>query len=149
MQKIYRGTPMPKCEYAANFQENTHSRKLFFCQWFNITFNFARGKRQVAGYKNEVPRLLYSKFQECQCCFDGYPENLTTADNTHKCRLACYFKEKRMQFQGTLNKQRVINVIMTEFKKPGCNALYSSDDADIDMTLIQSQVSKFLEISYN
>ena len=49
------------------------------------------------------------------------------------------FQGKKNAILGnTVNKQRVINVIMTEFKKPGCNALYSSDDADIDMTLIQS-----------
>ena len=47
MQQIFRRTPIQESCFFASF---------------NITFNFAREKRQVAGYKNEVPRLLYSKF---------------------------------------------------------------------------------------
>ena len=46
-----------------------------------------------------------------------------------------------IQFQGKkdaflkniANKHRVINVILTDLKKPECNAYHSYDDADIDI----------------
>ena len=57
-----------------------------------------------------------------------------------------------MLFQGkndaflrnTANKHRLMNVKLTELKKPGFN-LY--DGADIDITKVKC--SKFLEMSYN
>ena len=55
-----------------------------------------------------------------------------------------------MLFQG--NKHRVINVILTELKKAGCNAFYLYDDADIDIKelIIQSSLKCLLtEISEN
>ena len=36
--------------------------------------------------------------------------------------------------RNTVNKHRVIYVILTKLKKPGCNAFYSYDSADIDIT---------------
>ena len=47
-----------------------------------------------------------------------------------------------MLFQGikdtfrkyTVNKHCLVNAILTELKKPGCNSFHSYDDADIDMT---------------
>ena len=60
-----------------------------------------------------------------------------------------------MLFQGkndafirsTTNKHRVINVILTEFKKPGCNAFRLYDGSDIDITKVKC--SKFLEMFCN
>ena len=60
-----------------------------------------------------------------------------------------------MLFQGkndaflnkTDNRHRVINVILTELKKPGCNAFHLYDSADIDITKVKCL--KFLEMSYN
>ena len=37
---------------------------------------------------------VISNFRSASVVFDGYPENLTTTDNTHKCCWTCYFKEK-------------------------------------------------------
>ena len=37
--------------------------------------------------------------------------------------------------KDTANKRHVINDVCTEFKKAGCNALHSSDDAYIDIIL--------------
>lgn len=37
--------------------------------------------------------------------------------------------------EATANKHHVINDVSTEFKKAGCNAFHSSDDADIYMIL--------------
>ena len=60
-----------------------------------------------------------------------------------------------MLFQGkndgflrnTADKHRVINVILTELKKPVCNAFHLYDGADIDITKVKR--SKFLQMSYN
>ena len=60
-----------------------------------------------------------------------------------------------MLFQGkndaflrnTANKHRVINVILTELKKPGFNAFHLYNGADTDITKVKC--SKFLEIFYN
>ena len=60
-----------------------------------------------------------------------------------------------MLFQGrkdaflknTVNKHRVINVILAELKKSECDAFHSYDDADIDVTKLS--VQNFLEMSYN
>ena len=52
----------------------------------------------------------------------------------------------------TVNKHCVINVILTEFKKPECNAFHSYDDVDIDIIELRVQSSlKYLitEISDN
>ena len=78
--------------------------------------------------------------------FDDYPKNLTTVDNTHKCRLGkrTYPRvvfEPDMLFQGkkdpflrkTANKHRVFNVISTELRKEGCYAFQSYDNADLDI----------------
>ena len=66
-----------------------------------------------------------------------------------------------MLFQGkndtflrsTANKHRVINFILTEFRKPGCNAFHLYDGADIDITKLkcsQSSLKCFVtEISEN
>ena len=48
--------------------------------------------------------------------------------------------------RNTVNNNRVINVILSEFKKPDCNASHSYDDADIDINKVKC--SKFLEMSY-
>ena len=43
-------------------------------------------------------------------------------------------QEKKVVFlRKIVNKYCVINVILTEFKKLGCNAFHSYDDADIDI----------------
>ena len=59
-------------------------------------------------------------FRSASVIFDDCPKNLTTTDNTHKCRLrkrtyprvvlstTCHFKEKRMHFSGTLS----INIVL-------------------------------------
>ena len=60
-----------------------------------------------------------------------------------------------MLFQGkndaflrtTANKHRVINVILTELKNPGCNVFHLYDGADIDITKVKC--SKFLEMFCN
>ena len=49
--------------------------------------------------------------------------------------------------RNTANKHRVINVMLTELKKPGRNAFPLYDVADIDITKVEC--SKFLEISFN
>ena len=49
--------------------------------------------------------------------------------------------------RNTANKHRVINVMLTELKKPGRNAFPLHDVADIDITKVEC--SKFLEISFN
>ena len=41
---------------------------------------------------------IISNFWSAIVVFDGYPENLTRTDNTHKCHLTCYFKETKMHF---------------------------------------------------
>ena len=54
-----------------------------------------------------------------------------------------------MLFQGrkdaflrnTVNKHHVINVILTERKRPGCDAFHSYDDTDIDITKLSVQSS--------
>ena len=59
-----------------------------------------------------------------------------------------------MLFQGkndaflrnTANKHRVINIILTEFKKPGFNAFHLYNGGDIDITKVKC--SKFLEMFY-
>ena len=43
---------------------------------------------------------------------------------------------------NTASKHRVINVILVEIKKPGCNVFHSYYDADIDIT-------KFVDMSCN
>ena len=58
------------------------------------------------------------------------------------------FQRKNDAFpRNTANTHRAINVILTELKKPGCNALHLSDGADIDITKVKC--SKFLEMSHN
>ena len=60
-----------------------------------------------------------------------------------------------MPFQGksdaflrnTANKHRVINVILTELKKPGFNAFDLYNGADTDITKVKC--STFLEMFYN
>ena len=66
-----------------------------------------------------------------------------------------------MLFQGkndaflrsTANKHRVINFILTEFRKPSCNAFHLYDGADIHITKVkclQSSLKCFVtEISEN
>ena len=45
------------------------------------------------------------------------------------------FEEKKDAFlRNTINKHRVINIILTELEKPECNAFHSYHDADIDIT---------------
>ena len=59
-----------------------------------------------------------------------------------------------MLFQGkndafirnTANKHRVINIILTELKKPGFNAFHLHNGADTDITKVKC--SKFLEMFY-
>ena len=54
----------------------------------------------------------------------------------------------KMVFQGkndaflrnTVNKHRVINVILTGLKKPGCDTFYLYDDANIDITKLVLRV---------
>ena len=41
---------------------------------------------------------VMSNFRSASVVFDGYLETLNRTDNTHKCRLTCYLKEKRMHF---------------------------------------------------
>ena len=44
------------------------------------------------------------------------------------------FQRKKDAFlRNTVNKHRVINFILTDLKKPECNAYHSYDDADIDI----------------
>ena len=60
-----------------------------------------------------------------------------------------------MLFQGkndaflrnTANKHRVINVILTELKKPGLNPFYLYNGTDTVITKVKC--SKFLEMFYN
>ena len=60
-----------------------------------------------------------------------------------------------MLFQGkndaylmsTANIHRVINIILTELKKPGFNAFHLHNGADTDITKVKC--SKFLEMFYN
>ena len=60
-----------------------------------------------------------------------------------------------MLFQGkndaylmsTANIHPVINIILTEFKKPGFNAFHLHNGADTDITKVKC--SKFLEMFYN
>ena len=63
------------------------------------------------------------------------------------------FQGKKDAFlRNTVNKYRVINVMLTELKKPECNAFHSYDDADIDITKLSVQSSlKYLvrEINEN
>ena len=50
--------------------------------------------------------------------------------------LKMLFQIKNNAFlKDTANKHHVINDVSTEFKKAGCNAFHSSDDADIDIIL--------------
>ena len=51
------------------------------------------------------------------------------------------FQDKNDAFLRNTNKHRAINVILTELKKPGCNAFHSYDDADIDITKLSVQNS--------
>ena len=37
-------------------------------------------------------------------------------------------------------KHCVINVLLVQLKKPGCNAFHSYDDADIDITKLSVQI---------
>ena len=96
---------------------------------------FVGEKHQIGGYRTEVQQLCYFKFRECfGFFFYGYPNNLATTDNSHKCRFTYNFKEKKDAFlRNTVNKHRVINFILTDLKKPQCNAYHSYDDADIDI----------------
>ena len=41
---------------------------------------------------------IISNFSSANVVFDDDPKNLSISDDTHKCRLICYFKEKRMHF---------------------------------------------------
>ena len=51
-------------------------------------------------------------------------------------------QEKKFVFlRKIVNKYCVINVTLTEFKKPGCNALHSYDDADIDIIKLRFRSS--------
>ena len=43
---------------------------------------------------------VISNFRSASAVFDGYPENVTTTDNTHKCRLAISRKK------GSFSKER-------------------------------------------
>ena len=62
-------------------------------------------KHQFAGYMTEVQQLFFSIFGSGTVVFDGYPENLTTTDNSYKCCLTYYFKKKKDAFAGnTVNK---------------------------------------------
>ena len=91
---------------------------------------------------------VISNFGSAIVVFYGYPENLTTTDNTHKCCLTWHFKEKKYVFlRNTVNKHIVINVILTELKKPECNMFHLYNDADIDIRKLSVQSSKFLEMS--
>ena len=45
--------------------------------------------------------------------------------------------ENNAFLKDTANKDHVINDVSTEFKKAGCNAFHSSDDADIDYYIIK------------
>ena len=52
------------------------------------------------------------------------------------------FKGKKDAFlRNTANKHRLINVILTELKKPGCNAFHLYDDAEFDITKLSVQSS--------
>ena len=52
------------------------------------------------------------------------------------------FQGKQGAFlRNTVNKHHVINVILTERKKPLCNAFHSYDDAHIDITKLSVQRS--------
>ena len=52
------------------------------------------------------------------------------------------FQSKNDAFlRNTSNKHLVINVILTELKKAGCNALHLYDDADTDITKLNVQSS--------
>ena len=85
---------------------------------------------------------VISNFGSASVVFDDYPENLTTINNSNKCCLTCYFKEKKDAFlRNTVKKHCIINVILTEHKKPECNALHSYDDAYIDFTKVSVQSS--------
>ena len=58
------------------------------------------------------------------------------------------FQDKNDAFlMNTANSHRVINVKLTELKKPGSNACHLYYGADIDITKVKC--SKFLEMSYN
>ena len=58
------------------------------------------------------------------------------------------FQGKNDVFQRNIdNKHRVINVILTELKKQGCNAFHLYDEADTDINKVKC--SKFLEVFYN
>ena len=43
--------------------------------------------------------------------------------------------------RNPVTKHCVVNVVLTELKKPGCNAFHSYDDADIDITKLSVQSS--------
>ena len=52
------------------------------------------------------------------------------------------FQGKKDAFlRNAVNKHRVINVILAELMKPGCNAFHSYDDDDIDSTNFSVQSS--------
>ena len=49
--------------------------------------------------------------------------------------------KKNAFLRDTVNKYLVINVILTELKKPGCKAFHLYDDADTDITKLCDQSS--------
>ena len=96
-------------------------------------------------------RYVISDFRGNSDVFDEYAENPTTTDNTHKCSLTCYFKNDAF-LRNTSSKYLVINGILTELKKSGCNEFHLYDNTDIDITKLNGQSSvKYLtiEISEN
>ena len=55
-------------------------------------------RRKISGTGVKYTGYVISTFRNATVVFDGYPENVTTTDNTNEYRLTCYFKEKTMNF---------------------------------------------------
>ena len=52
------------------------------------------------------------------------------------------FQDKNDAFlRSTANKHRSINIILTEFEKPGCKTFHLYDDTDIDIAKLSVQSS--------
>ena len=90
-----------------------------------------KNRCQDIGLKNTS--YVIWNFRSANTVFDDYPKNLTTMDNTHKCRLRkrTYPRivfELNMLFQGKKN---------AFLRKAGCYAFHSYDNADLDfITLV-------------
>lgn len=92
-----------------------------------------------------------SNFRNANVVFHDYPGILTPTDNIHKCRLGkitfprivfepdMLFQVKHNAFlRNTTNKNTVVNVISTEFKKALCKGF---DDTDTGVTKLVFQSS--------